>query len=138
MDGLLGFLITSAIFAVAGTALKGLIRPISWGMFLIAALWMGSEQVLNSQTTSSVETAQSPAPTSAVSPTSTPITPTATTGWQTLAQQLEPAVSSALSNADSPSVTSSPTDGLVVSDPATAPVPASTPSRSPAPIRGLW
>lgn len=38
MDGLLSFWLLSTVFAIVGTALRGLIRPISWGTLAIATL----------------------------------------------------------------------------------------------------
>jgi hypothetical protein len=38
VDGLLSFWVLSTVFAIVGTALRGLIRPISWGTLAIATL----------------------------------------------------------------------------------------------------
>jgi hypothetical protein len=38
VDGLLSFWLLSTVFAIVGTALRGLIRPISWGTLAIATL----------------------------------------------------------------------------------------------------
>lgn len=40
MDGLLSFWVLSAVFAVVGAALKGLIRPLSWATLAIATLFI--------------------------------------------------------------------------------------------------
>jgi hypothetical protein len=40
VDGLLSFWVLSTIFAIVGTALKGLIRPISWATLAIATLFI--------------------------------------------------------------------------------------------------
>jgi hypothetical protein len=45
VDGLLAFWVLSAIFAVIGTAIKGLIRPISWTTLGIATLLMAPGRI---------------------------------------------------------------------------------------------
>lgn len=47
---MLGALVASGLFALIGTALRGLIRPVSWSLFAIAALFAASNQfAANSQ-----------------------------------------------------------------------------------------
>ena len=45
MDGLLSFWVLSAVFAVVGAALKGLIRPLSWATLAIATLFIAPGKV---------------------------------------------------------------------------------------------
>jgi hypothetical protein len=45
VDGLLGFWVLSAVFAMVGTAIRGLIRPISWTTLAIATLLMAPGKI---------------------------------------------------------------------------------------------
>jgi hypothetical protein len=45
VDGLLSFWVLSAVFAVVGAALKGLIRPLSWATLAIATLFIAPGKV---------------------------------------------------------------------------------------------
>lgn len=45
MDGLLGFWVLSAVFAVVGAALKGLIRPLSLATLAIATLFIAPSKM---------------------------------------------------------------------------------------------
>jgi hypothetical protein len=45
VDGLLAFWVLSAVFAVVGTAVRGLIRPISWATLAIATLFMAPGKI---------------------------------------------------------------------------------------------
>lgn len=140
MGGLLGFLVTSAIGAVVGTAVRGLLRPVSWALFAVAASLLVSNQLLNAR--GAVDVAQNPDTTSSptVSPTTT-ITPTtsdrpiAQEGWQEVADDLAPVVNRALSEfpnppSASPRATPTPTQSPASESPSG--------SRSPSPIPGFW
>lgn len=120
---MLGALVASGLFALIGTALRGLIRPVSWSLFAIAALFAASNQfAANSQSgvpgstlvsspgelslsqaeTSPIETispSSEPLPIPQVSPEPTvaaDTVPEAQRGWQDLPEQLEPAVAKVL------------------------------------------
>jgi hypothetical protein len=45
VDGLLSFWVLSTIFAIIGTAIKGLIRPISWATLALATLFIAPSKV---------------------------------------------------------------------------------------------
>jgi hypothetical protein len=99
MDPLLGFLGTSAIAAIAGTAMKGILRPLSWAMLAAAVLLFGSSKIvdatnaLNQNSALSQNPQLSPNPTSSLSSNSTIASPPLAQGWQAVAQGLNPSLS---------------------------------------------
>lgn len=120
VSGLLGFLVTSAVFAVVGTVIRGLIRPISWATLALSIAFTISDQVLNafnSDTNSAVEIAQN-------SPTTSD---EAVPGWAEVAETLESILDTALQPPAPPPRRS----------PSPSPTPR-TPPRSPTPIQGYW
>lgn len=56
MDGLLSFWVLSTVFAVVGTALKGLIRTLSWATLAIATLFIAPGKV--AETVNAVRTGE--------------------------------------------------------------------------------
>jgi hypothetical protein len=118
VGGLFGFAITSALLAVVGTTLRGILRPISWSLLAIALGLLASNQFRTAAgqgTTGAVDVAQSPNTTiSPVSPTPnttiSPVSPTPTSdrplvqeGWQEVAEELEPIFSDAVADSEVPS-----------------------------------
>ncbi len=117
MDPMLGFLGTSAIVAIAGTAVKGILRPLSWAMLAAAALLFGSSKIVdatnalnqspvlrqNPALNQNPQLSQNPAlnqnpqlvpnPTSTFSSNSTISPPPLAQGWQSAAQGLNPSLS---------------------------------------------
>lgn len=158
MTGLLGFLFASGIFALIGTVLRGVIRPISWSVFALATLLAASQQFLNeaqnevtadalrsnvdSPTVNPSEVNASVAPV----PTASVALPVAVEGWRNLPRQLETDVDRVLEAAEP---TPSP-DITIATEPTPAPASraietpvsdTSTSARStpaPSPIQGFW
>jgi hypothetical protein len=136
VGGLFGFAITSALLAVVGTTLRGILRPISWGLLAIALGLLASNQFRTAAgqgTTGAVDVAQSPnttispvSPTpnttiSPVSPTPTPDRSLAREGWQDVAEELEPIFSDAIADSEVPSP---PSPDDILSSPQPTPTPS--------------
>jgi hypothetical protein len=146
VGGLFGFAITSALFSVVGTVLRGVLRPISWlslatslGLLAANQLQQGNRpEIARQDTTSAVDVAQSPAvsPTSSPtisSPTASPPEPTTSSenpqargGWESVAEEVEPILSDAIAESEQPTPPS-PDDILADSEPTQASSPAPSP-----------
>jgi hypothetical protein len=161
MDPLLGLLGASAVTAIVGTALKGIVRPLSWAMLAAAALLFGSSKVVeatnaligDAATSPSVSPSASPTISPSLSPNSTQTpasnsaiaSPAAAQGWQGAASSLNPALSS-LYTQSQPGQTPNPSPPLIsgsntsTQNPAPPPRVSSQPSPppSPPPVIGYW
>lgn len=155
MSGLLGLLIASAAFALVGTVLRGILRPISWATLALAALSFGSEH-LGDALNAIQGNRPTPDATSEASPTSTivaqePASPAAstpalaTTGWQSATNSVGNAIASTLPPRtvprDTAGLPSTPTASETASEPVPPPPPVDqspAPEGSPPPISGLW
>lgn len=140
MSGLLGFAIASALMAVIGSTLRGILRPISWALLAIALGLLFSNQLRTAAgqgTTGAVDVAQSPntpntpTPTPAPgSPIPSPDRPIAQEGWQDVAEALAPIFSDAIADSEVP-FPPSPDD--ILSSPQPTPAPTPTPALTPTP-----
>jgi hypothetical protein len=140
VNGLITYLITSTIFAAIGTAVKGLLRPISWGVLGLALVLLIANRLTGapgSDTGGLIEP---------------PISP-AREGWQQVARELEPVYSDTLADAQTPARSGNSNSGRRNTEtdrPTAAPAnaspsgsagqnsaPSSTES-SPSPIPAFW
>jgi hypothetical protein len=98
MDGFLGLLVTSAVTAIVGTALKGIVRPISWALLAGSLLLFGSNKVVeatNSVVASSPSSSETRvADTNNLDTNNLTGVPAAALGWQSATSGLNPAFSS--------------------------------------------
>lgn len=152
MNPLLGLLIASAVSAVIGTALKGIIRPLSWALLAGVALLFGSSKVVEATNSLSQNPALNSSPTAPLT-TAAVSSPTAAQGWQSAASSLNPVLSSIYTpsqpgqpdpNAPGPNPSNPDSPNLNPGDigsvpPAPAPPPDRVSSQpSPPPISGYW
>ncbi|MBI4784402.1 MAG: hypothetical protein HY785_24240 [Oscillatoriophycideae cyanobacterium NC_groundwater_1537_Pr4_S-0.65um_50_18] len=93
MEPLLGVLGASAIAAIAGTAVKGMLRPLSWAMLIASALLFGSSKIVDATNALSQNPRPDPNPTSTLSSNSAISSPPVAQGWQSIAQSLDPSLS---------------------------------------------
>lgn len=100
MSGLLSFLIASTILASIGTAIRGVLRPLSWALLAIAAGLLISNRLLGFPGSQTEEVANQTTPSSPVSSSGSPI---AQEGWQDVARELEPVYSDTLADSQVPS-----------------------------------
>lgn len=132
VSGLFGFLVASTIFAAIGTAVRGLLRPISWALLALALVLMISNRLAAGANN------QIPSPDS----------PVAQEGWQDVARELELVYSDTLTDPSNPvpspgsnrrgsnrggNNTVSPGDGSTA-----APERAASPRQPSSPVPGLW
>jgi hypothetical protein len=95
MSALLGLLATSVVTAIVGTALKGILRPVSWALLAGTLLLLGSVKVVEA-TNSVAENSPSPAGTLVADSNSAANAvgvPAAALGWQSATDSLNPAFS---------------------------------------------
>ncbi|NJR66603.1 MAG: hypothetical protein HC772_16885 [Leptolyngbyaceae cyanobacterium CRU_2_3] len=93
MDPLLGLLGASVVAAIAGTALKGIVRPLSWALLTGVTLLFGSSKVVDATNALGQAPVLTSDPTSTVaSNAATGVAPVAQ-GWQSAASGLDPALS---------------------------------------------
>jgi hypothetical protein len=150
VDGLLGFWVLSTVFAVVGTALKGLIRPLSWATLAIATLLIAPNKM--AETVNAIRTGEvklalpslPPPPPATSSPSTSSSTPVpldpkaappstittpppapANTGWTAV----NPIAQDALSPVSESTRSSSPNP---------TPIPAPENSSSRPPVSALW
>lgn len=90
MSGLVSFLIASTIFAAIGTAVRGLLRPISWALLALALGLFISNRLTGIPGSATQEVANQ------TTPGTTSDRPIAETGWQDVARELEPIYSDTL------------------------------------------
>jgi cytoskeletal protein RodZ len=149
VTGLLGFLATSAILTIIGAAIRGLLRPILWGLAITAGL-LALNQAVRSTTTLGDNTPQTvstpPSPTEQ-SPRSD--VPFAREGLQDAAEDLESTIERAFPR-ETVSPTPSPSDERITQEQPQQqqqqqqqqPTPRQTispaPAQSPNSIQGLW
>lgn len=100
VSGLVSFLIASAIFAAIGTAVRGLLRPISWALLTLALVLMISNRLAGIPAEGGDSSIQ-PGPSSD--------RPVAQEGWQDVARDLEPVYSDTLTD-PTDTVTTRPTN----------------------------
>ncbi|MBD3880301.1 hypothetical protein IFO70_00880 [Phormidium tenue FACHB-886] len=155
MDPFLGLLASSAVAAIVGTALKGIIRPVSWALLAGALLLFGSSRVV--EATNSVAQSPSPSETSETFTTNSSDlagVPAVALGWQSATSNLNPAFSSLYAQQPpvnpspgslNPGTNPRPVDPNAIdqqapaSPPAASPIPpAPPPAPSPRPIQALW
>lgn len=102
MDPFLGLLGTSVVAAIVGTALKGIIRPLSWAMLAASTLLFGSSKVVDATNALSQNPQLTPSPTATLVADSSLAVPAAAQGWQAIAGSLNPALSPIYSQAGLP------------------------------------
>jgi len=95
VSGLLGFLVASTIFALIGTVVRGLLRPLSWALLALAAGLFISNRMFGIPGSPTEEVANQTTPTSPVSSSDRPL---AQEGWQDVARELESVYSDTLSD----------------------------------------
>jgi hypothetical protein len=155
MSALLGLLATSVVTAIVGTALKGIIRPVSWALMAATLLLLGSVKVVEA-TNSVAENSPNPSPSETlVADSNLAGVPAAALGWQSVTSSLNPAFSSLYAqqpfNPRPSNPVPSPTAPLASTPPSPSadpnafaqnPNPAVSPVSSPAaparPIQALW
>ncbi|WP_416670595.1 hypothetical protein [Egbenema bharatensis] len=125
MGGLLGFLITSAVLAIVGTAIRGLMRPLTLGLLALALSLFASAQL--GEGSPNIIGNDPP--------------PQAIEGLQDAAEDLEPVIDQAFP--PEPTPTPTPTDAEITEEPSPSPLqiapsPTPSPSPSPSPIQGFW
>lgn len=99
MSGLLGFLIASTILASIGTAIRGLLRPLSWALLGVAVSLLISNRILGIPGSQTEEIANQTTPSPPISPSDRPL---AQEGWQDVARELEDIYSDTLADAQAP------------------------------------
>lgn len=163
MTGLLGLLATGVVATIVGTAIRGLLRPVLWGVALTAALVALSGFLRSSPRPNNlppVSGTSSPAPRT---PSRANNAPFAVEGLRDAAEDLEPTIDRIL---PSPTIAPTPLDDQFPQDPQpqsspiqpqsqpqpppttdqqpsdTQPPPRQTispaPTQSPRPIQGFW
>lgn len=95
MGGLVSFLVASTIFAAVGTAVRGLLRPISWALLAVALALLIANRLtgIPGSDTEDIANQSSPAPAPASD------RPVALEGWQDIANELEPVYANTLADA---------------------------------------
>lgn len=116
MSGLLGFLVASTIFALIGTAVRGLLRPLSWGLLALAAGLFISNRMFGIPGSPTEEIANQ---TTSSAPVSTSGRPIAQEGWQDVARELEAIYSNTLANTQESATRPSATESAAATGDAT-------------------
>ena len=135
MSALLGLLATSVVTAIVGTALKGILRPVSWALMAATLLLLGSVKVVEA-TNSVAENSPTPNPSETLVASGVPAV---TSGWQSATDGLNPAFTSLSAQQPStpqPSFPATPAPTVTAQNP----IPANT-NPAPAPVRpvqALW
>ena len=148
MSALLGLLATSVVTAIVGTALKGILRPVSWALLAASVLLLGSVKVVEA-TNSVAESSPNPSPTATlVADANSSGVPALALGWQSATNNLNPAFSPLYAQQPSNPQPSFPATPSPTVDPtafAQNPNPPSSPNSAPAapaaqvrPIQALW
>ena len=137
MSGLLGFLLTSAVLAAIGTAVRGLLRPVSWSLLALALSLFASDQLLRSRAEISDPSWAQSSPLED-SPIVTDDPSLAREGLQDAAEDLQPTIDRAFPPIGTSS-TPPPTNGNA-NQPRQPPPQQTVPSpnQSPNTIQGLW
>ena len=142
MSALLGLLATSVVTAIVGTALKGILRPVSWALMAATLLLLGSVKVVEA-TNSVAESSPNPSPSETLLADANSAGAPAALGWQSATSSLNPAFSQLYAQQPFTPQPSFPAAPAPTPDPNTfaqnpnpTPVPAPQPVRRP--VQALW
>ncbi len=143
MSALLGLLATSVVTAIVGTALKGILRPVSWALMAATLLLLGSVKVVEA-TNSVAENSPTPNPSETlVADANSAGVPAAALGWRSATDSLNPALSQLYAQqpfTPQPSFPATPAPTVTTQNPnLTNTNPAPAPSPAPVrPVQALW